>query len=489
MFRLRNLITIVLVAFLLPLGNLDALAGETYQRCRPSTDCIIGEYVFDNTGSPITSQICTIDITNPSGSLIVDGAAMTAHVNNDGWHYYTANIASPEGFYRALMYCDNSGDTGYLDKSFILGTSFEDVATTSDISSAVTSIKTIDNWNLGDIITYVSGISSNIGTPSDTSTEDTLFGKIAEVKQVLDSLTTIDSNIDSLVSKWGSYSATDIYDKVKNLSSEISAVNAISNVSSILTLSQTSASDLTELKNKVLAMKAVVDVNRALLEKTSNAPIIKSWLEEGSIIFKTMIVNPSKLVSQTVPLRYFLPRELKREDIIEVDQGLSVDYDASEAALFVYGEFELEPEETKTVFVETADVWRISYEQIESLRRQAEDLAKPLAGTSYYAQGASLVSDINASLDRAIEYQKNRETPQAKIRAFREASIEFESAIRKVDDLKTVVASAGSAGTMFGFVGGVQTVVSIGLVMVFIAGFVFLALGIRHIFFKKQARV
>jgi|GEM_PF-3322091 len=455
----------------------EARASSEYQRCTPSTDCILGEYVFDGSGNPITTQVCTIDIRNPSGDLIVDDAAMTA--DGFGWHYYTVNISSPPGLYKALVYCNNSGDKGYLNKTFILGTSFDDLATSSDISSAVTSIKTLNDWDLGDIITL-------IGSPSDTSSDETIFGKIAGVQEAVDTLTTIDFNLDTLIAKWGSYSAGDIYDKVKNLSSEISAVNAVSNVSSILTLSQTSSSDLTELKNKILAMKAVVDVNRQLLERVTNAPIIKSWLEEGSIVFKTMIVNPSKLVSQNVPLKYYLPSELKREDIIEISEGLEVDYDASQAALFVYGEFKLAPEESKTVFVETADVWVITEETVESLRKQAEDLAKPLVGTSYYAQGVSLVSDINASLDRVIEYQKNRVTPQAKIRAFREASIELESAKRKIDDLKTVVAASGSAGSLFGFVGGVQTVVSLGLIIVFVAGFIFLGLGIRHIFFKKQ---
>ena len=452
-------------------------ASAMYQRCTPSTDCTLGEYVFDNNGDPVTTQICTIDIRDPDGDLIVDDAAMTA--DGYGWHYYTANIASPEGLYRALVYCDNSGDTGYLEKTFILGTDIGSLATSSEITSAVTSIKTLNDYDLGDIIGYVDTLETNVGTSSDTSSSNTVFGKIAAVQESVDQITTIDTNIDALVAKWGSYSATDIYDKVKNLSSDISAINTVSNVSSILTLAQSNATDSDELMNKVLAMKAVLDVNRILLEKSVNAPVIKTWLEQGSIIFKTLVTNPSSVTSQTVPLKYYLPREVKREDIIKLDDGLEVEYDPTEEAYFVHGEFTLETEGTKILSVEVADIWIIEESEIESLRKQAVQLAKPLKGTSYFAQGSTLVSDIEASCDRAIEYQRSVQTPQAKIRAFREAKIEIESAKRKIDDLKSLASSAGSAGSFLGFVGGVQTVSMWGIVILFVGGFVIMVSFIR----------
>jgi len=518
-----------------------ALAGpQDYRRCRPSVDCVIGEYVFDNSGAPITTSICTIDIRNPSGTLIVDDAAMTP--NSDGWHYYTVNIASPEGFYRALMTCNNSGDIGYLDKSFYLGTTLDNVNTsvwsyTSDLgttlvtnlgkavweystrtlstfgtlvadiwsnttrtltgaglssgqlatktnvdeatSSAVLSIKTANDYDLGDIIGYVDTLETSIGTSSDTSSSNTVFGKIKGVQESVDQLTTIDTNIDTLVSKWGSYSASDIYDKVKNLSSDISAINTVSNVSSILSLAQTNETNVKEVKNKVLAMKAVVDVNRTLLEKVSNQPIIKTWLEEGSIIFKTLITNPSTITAQTVPLKYYLPRELKKEDIIKMDEELKVDYDTSQEAFYVSGEFDLKPQETKIITVEVKDIWKISEDEISSLRKQAEELSKPLKGTSYFAQGTLVKSDIDVSLDKILRIQKEANTPQGRIRAYREAKAEMQIVAGKLDTMKTLVASAGSMGTMFGFIGGVQTLGVWGLIIVLIAGFVFLTLYIR----------
>lgn len=558
-FKTKVFLAFLLVLLLNTVFNRPVFAGpQEYHRCRPSVDCIIGEYVFDNSGAPITSSICTIDIRNPSGTLIIDDAAMTP--NSDGWHYYTVNIASPEGFYRALMTCNNSGDIGYLDKSFYLGTTFENVNTsvwsyTSDLgtilatnlgkaiweystrtltsfgtliadiwsyttrtltesaitaadvwnyatrtltgatlnsgqlatktivdeatASAVLSIKTTNNYDLSDIIGYVDTLETSIGTSSDTSSSNTVFGKIKAVQDTVDQLTTIDTNIDTLISKWGSYSASDIYGKVKNLSSDISAINTVSNVSSILSLAQTNETNVKEVKNKVLAMKAIIDVNRTLLEKVSNQPVIKTWLEEGSIIFKTLITNPSGITSQTVPLKYYLPRELRKEDIIKMDEELKVDYDTSQEAYFVSAEFELGPKETKVVSVEVKDIWKISDNEVESLRKQAEELLNPLKSTSYYAQGALVKSDVDVSLDKILRIQKEATTPQGRIRAYREAKAEMQIVEGKLEIMKTLVVSAGSMGTIFGFIGGVQTLGVWGLIIVLIAGFVFLALYIR----------
>jgi len=361
----------------------------------------------------------------------------------------------------------------------------EQLATLSNLEtatqSAVLSIKTNEDYDLGDIIGYVDTLENTLGASTDASGAATIFGRLKGIQETVDRLAAIDVDIDNLISKWGSYSASDIYDKVKNLSSEISAVNTVSNVSSVLSLSQTNAADMTELKNKVSALKAVVDVNRTLLEKVSNQPVVKTWLEEGSIIFKTLITNPSKTAPQTVPLKYFLPKEVQKENIIKMDEGLRVDYDASQEAYYVYGEFELEPEETKILAVEVEDIWKISEEEVNSLRKQAEELTKPLKGTSYYAQGQLVKTDIDLSLDKVLRLQKEAVTPQGKIRAFREAKGEMEVVKNKMETLKTLVASAGSMGTMFGFIGGVQTLGVWGMIIIFIAGVVFLALYLRQI--------
>ena len=96
-----------------------------YQRCEPGIDCVIGEFLFaDDANTPVTTaNYCQITITDPN-----DGAVAT-NLNlankGDGWYYYTFNGTNPEGIYRTKFCCDTGADKRCMDKTFVLGTSFD----------------------------------------------------------------------------------------------------------------------------------------------------------------------------------------------------------------------------------------------------------------------------------------------------------------------------------------------------------------------------
>jgi hypothetical protein len=154
-------------------------------------------------------------------------------------------------------------------------------------------------------------------------------------------------------------------------------------------------------------------VNQTLLEKSVNQPIIKTWLEEGSIIFKTMITNPSA-TKQVVPLKFYLPKEAKEKDVMKVDEGVVIKYDTSSESMYIEGNFTLAPKETKIVSVEITDIWKIADTEIDSIKNQAEELTKPLSNTSFFAQGVTLKSDINANLENIKRIQNEAVTPEAR---------------------------------------------------------------------------
>ena len=138
-------------------------------------------------------------------------------------------------------------------------------------------------------------------------------------------------------------------------------------------------------------------------------------------------------------MKYYLPVEVKKENIVLVDDELSVKFDAEQNKYFVSGEFTLAPGATKTVSVTIDDaVFTISEEQVNSIRKQAEQLSEPLKSTSYFAQGVTLKSDIDVSLDKIVILQKSAITPDEKIRAYREAQIELKAAKDKTDRLKEI---------------------------------------------------
>ncbi len=257
-------------------------------------------------------------------------------------------------------------------------------------------------------------------------------------------------------------------------------INQLPKVGRALVPAKISSDADRNLKNRVLGILGVIKANREYLASDSSNAFASTWLELGSIVFKTIISNPSSTVKQTVPLRYDLPPEIQREHVLQVDDGLEIKFDSEKNNYYISGIFELDVNESKTLSVVADDkVFDILEVEIASLKKQAEDLAKPLEGTSYFAQGVTLKSDIEVSLDRVLALKASASTPETKIKNYREAQIELKAVKLKIEQLKEIVTSAGSVGTLFGFVGGAQALSVWGLIVIIIAGFVFLALYMR----------
>jgi len=311
-----------------------------------------------------------------------------------------------------------------------------------------------------------------------TIDENTLFGYIQELEKKDQAIAEYSAELTTLQQNWHSYSPALRQTTLTDLKQRVLALNGIPNTEALLDKRK---NDKHSQENLALALQGVLDANYQLLAKQANAVVSQTWLEHGSIVFRSLVTNPSTSISQTVPIKYALPKELKAEHIIKKDDWLTIGYNQEKDALVASGEFILQPGETKTFIIEVTDVWIISKEEVASLRKQVESLFEPLKNTSYFAQGSTIKADIEVNLDKVELIQLNTHTPEAKIRAFREASIELNAAKSKLEDLKVLVASAGSIGTVFGFVGGVQTMAVWGLIIILVAGFVFLALYMKVI--------
>jgi hypothetical protein len=178
-----------------------------------------------------------------------------------------------------------------------------------------------------------------------------------------------------------------------------------------------------------------------------------------------MITNPSG-TKQSVPLKFYLPKEAKEKDVMKVDEGVTVKYDTTSESLYIEGSFTLAPKETKIVSVEITDIWKINETEIDSIKNQAEELTKPLSNTSFFAQGVTLKSDINANLENIKRIQSEAVTPEARIQAYRENLIKIDQVKGEVKELQTLVSSLSSTTSLTGFVGGAQTLSLWGIVLV-----------------------
>jgi hypothetical protein len=127
---------------------------------------------------------------------------------------------------------------------------------------------------------------------------------------------------------------------------------------------------------------------------------------DNSITLKLVVANPSKGQTQTVPLKSFLPREVKPEDVIDKDD-LDIAYDTEQGVYYVYNTYEVKPGQFLEKDVELKDIWVIPDNEIDSLRKEAAQMEQLLKDTDYYERAAFLRSGIDSKLNEIAENQKN----------------------------------------------------------------------------------
>jgi len=333
------------------------------------------------------------------------------------------------------------------------------------------------------LLVYLQTSEKILGDSTDKASAKTVFGRLKETEQVALALEERLEETDQYLAEIDKKEPNALRRKVEDLIKRVLVVNRLPRIGNLLKASSNKELSLeNKLKNQLLSTRALLMTNKRFLVSGGKKVLSTTWLEVGSIVIKTLVTNPSSLISQDVPLKYYLPKEIqKEEDILEVDDGLSVKFDGQENQHYIEGEFTLKAGETRTFSVRVQDVWTIGQKEIDSLRNQAAELSRPLERTSYFAQGVTLKSDIDVSLDRVEVLVEGAITPEQKIKAHREAQIELAAANTKMEKLKELLAMASGTGSLFGFVGGAQAIAVWGIIIVVAAGFIFLSLAMRKI--------
>lgn len=327
-----------------------------------------------------------------------------------------------------------------------------------------------------------------VGNTSDTLAKKTLFAKVKTTESLAQNLDEKGKEVDKVLGAFVKSNDTNLaLPKVTDLKNQVIALNKVPGV--LGAISKVNPNDTTSIKNALFGLRGVINANKKLLASGAGKTLVNTWLEIGSIVFKTVVTNPSKLISQEVDVKYYLPAEIKKDDIIKTDPSLSVEYDSEKDQLYVTGVVSLAVGQTKTFSVETKDIWEYSQTGLNSLKDEVKELYKPLEKTAYFAQGVTLRSDINATLDKIAEIQAAAVTPEDKIKAYRESKILMESVDQKIIGMRDLVTQAGAAGNLFGFVGGAQTIAVWGLVIIIAAGFIFMTVYMKVVTSKAQAEV
>lgn len=126
----------------------------------------------------------------------------------------------------------------------------------------------------------------------------------------------------------------------------------------------------------------------------------------ANIVLKVIAINPSKDQTQKAPVKAYLPKEVKADNV--VDKGdLDIAYDTQQGSFYVYGEYELKPGQVLEKEIEIQDIWLIPEKDIDTLRADAEKLSGLMKNTDFGERAEFIRKGVEAKLDEIMERQRN----------------------------------------------------------------------------------
>jgi predicted HicB family RNase H-like nuclease len=165
---------------------------------------------------------------------------------------------------------------------------------------------------------------------------------------------------------------------------------------------------------------------------------------QANIVLKLIAANPSKTQEQKVPIKAYLPKETKPENILSKDD-LEVAYDTQQGSYYVYGEYDLKPGELLEKNVELMDIWTIPSSEIESLRLEVVKLGELLKNSEYADRVKFLKDSIDSKLNQIVDNQTNAPAnPERHISDYRENLRILESAKADLVLVRTLGSQAKS---------------------------------------------
>ncbi|HAJ57346.1 MAG TPA: hypothetical protein DCL35_06215, partial [Candidatus Omnitrophica bacterium] len=208
-----------------------------------------------------------------------------------------------------------------------------------------------------------------------------------------------------------------------NVSSTPGAVNALNEVaeklktmvsdegwdiSSMIEEALGESPTIREIRGKTDVIQGVITLLQELFEAKLgglDTPVVSTSLAPGSVKFRIAVANPSKVKTQRVPVKIYLPAEVKPKDIMNLG-GLNLEYDQEKSIYYVYSnDVELMPQESRLFEVEVEDIWFVAKEEIDGLRLQTEAIVERMKDSDYYDAALTISSNIFTRLDNIARTQ------------------------------------------------------------------------------------
>jgi hypothetical protein len=143
----------------------------------------------------------------------------------------------------------------------------------------------------------------------------------------------------------------------------------------------------------------------------------------ADVYINVMALNGAAERKETT-VKFNLPGDLTAEDILETD-GLQLEYNPNDANYVVRGAVALAPKESKTFKIRVRDVWKVSSEDVEAIKKEIDEGYDRL-GKVHDPQNAELLrTQLKTKLDYIINLQAaNSDSIEKRIDSYRTYSKE-----------------------------------------------------------------
>ncbi|MDD5194400.1 MAG: hypothetical protein PHQ96_01830, partial [Candidatus Omnitrophica bacterium] len=202
-----------------------------------------------------------------------------------------------------------------------------------------------------------------------------------------------------------------------------------------------------EVRSKTEAIRSVVDLLLQIFEAKFggvDVPIVSTSLAPGSVRFRIVAVNPSKIKKQTVDVKTYLPQEVRPKDVMELG-GLALEYDQEKSIYYVYKPgLALAPAEVRVFNVEVEDVWIVPDKQLSDLKSRTDSILKRLEKTEYYDKGKEVADSIYTRLQTISNTQIDDTVSRAQhIGIYRDNLLTIEQIKEDIARMEKMLATAG----------------------------------------------
>jgi len=300
------------------------------------------------------------------------------------------------------------------DSRFTPGKSYTYMVTESDTNGMVSGSGMVESMSL----TTIAGLAS--AAPEAERAAKNALDAIKAVEAVITSadnvnvaltLRNLKDSVEALpevLSKEGP--SARISEAVNELSTKLNKLIGGEgyDLSSLLEEALSSSPTIKEIRGKADTINAIIDILLQIVEGKLggvDTPIVSTSLAPGSVRFRIIALNPSKIKTQRVQVKNYLPIEVKPKNIADLG-GLELDYDSAKSIYYLYKpDLELAPAEVRIFEVEVEDIWMVPEHKLADLRKRTNEILTRLEKTEHYAQAKDIANTIYPRLDEIAKSQ------------------------------------------------------------------------------------